>query len=274
MALLRPIETIESRLSDIPIQSGQLIFCTDTNDIYMDNSEHDRVHMTDIIKLKTEDDRRSIFVPLIGKIYLVEESNILYTHNGMDWETISMDICVDIEDIPYNQLIPGILQKKGQVYAPRTLGSVVYMEDGKTLNETITELKKLAVRPILTTLRKTVKITTDTNTVPISIDGFDKNTDTLLVYINSTYIEEVEDYRVVDNSNIEKVEGLWYGTQDETIFNFVVVKLTNPQTLSVDNLKSNEIEVTELVKKIDKYESTIELLLKKVSDLESRLNNE
>lgn len=272
MALLRPIETIESRLSDIPIKSGQLIFCTDTNDIYMDNSENDRIHMTDIIKLKTEADRGSIIVPLIGKIYLVEDSNILYKYNGLEWETISMDICIDIEEIPYTQLIPGTLQKKGQSYAPRTIGSVVYMEDGKTLNETITELKKLAVRPVLTTLRKTVKVTTDTNTVPINIDGFNKNTDTLLVYVNSTYIEEVEDYTIVNNSSIKKVKGLWYGTQDETIFNFVVVKLTNPQTLSVDNLKSNEIEVTELVKKIDKYESTIELLLEKVSDLESRIN--
>ena len=57
MALLRPIETIESRLSEIPIKIGQIIFCTDTNDIYMDNSENERTHMTDIIKLKTENDR-------------------------------------------------------------------------------------------------------------------------------------------------------------------------------------------------------------------------
>ena len=274
MALLRPIETIESRLSEIAIKPGQLIFCIDTNNIYIDNYDNHRVHMTDIIKLKKETDRDSIIAPLIGKIYLVEETNKLYKYNGLDWETISIDISINIDQTPYTELVPCTLEKKSQAYAPRTLGSVVYLQDGKNINDTITELKKLmAVQPVLTSLKNTVVITKDTNTVSIGIDEFDKDRDILFVYVNSTYIEEGQDYIIVDNVNIRKSSGVWDTTTGTNTFNFVVIRLTNIQTLSESKKQINLNQISELVEKVNNYESTISLLLDKISSLEQRLDN-
>lgn len=279
MALLRPIETIQSRLSEIPIKTGQIIFCTDTNDIYMDNSDNDRTHMTDIIRLKTEKDREDLFVPLIGKMYLVEETNILYKYNGTDWETISIDIAINTDSIAYNQLVPGTLQKKGQGYAPRTLGSVVYLEDGNTVNDAINELKNRT--PILTTLRNTVKIITDVDTVSIGISGYNKDTDILFVYVNSTYLEQVQDYTIVDNNTIKNVGSTWNGAEEIQIFNFVVLKLTIPQTtFSVSEAKILAEEVDDITLSdnttqtttVSNYDdSTIELLLNKIASLESQM---
>lgn len=281
MALLKPVETIQSLLSDIPIKEGQIIFCTDTNDIYMDNSQGERTHMTDIIKLKTEDDRDSLFVPLIGKIYLVEETNILYKYNGSDWETISIDISINISDIPHSSLVPGTLQKKGQGYAPRTLGSVVYLDDGTTVANAISELKKNKAT-VLKSLRNTVKISTNVDKVSIGIEDFNKDTDILFVYVNSTYIEETQDYIIEDNSTIKKVSEMWKGEEETQIFNFVVLKLTpsavptvfeNKLTLEeegkVVNISSNN--TTELLNKISLLETHVEKLIEYNKNLIDRV---
>lgn len=67
----------------------------------------------------------------------------------------------------------------------------------------------------------------DTNTVPIGISAFNKDTDILYVYENSTYIEVTEDYTIDSASeNIIKVSGVWAGT-NATIFNFIVLKNVN-----------------------------------------------
>ena len=274
MALLRPIETIESRLSEIAIKQGQLIFCTDTNNIYLDNCDNCRVHMADIIKLKSESDREFIIAPLIGKIYLVEETNKFYKYNGSDWETISVDISINADKVPHTDLVPCTLEKKNQAYAPKTLGSVVYLQDGKTVNDTITELKKqISIQPALTTLKNTVVIDKDTNTVSIGIDNFNKTTDILFVYVNSTYIEVDQDYTIVDDNTIQKSNGVWEATTDKTTFNFVVIKLTKVQTVSRE--KQIELDkIAELTEKVNSYESTISLLLDKISSLEKRLDND
>lgn len=274
MALLRPIETIESRLSEITIKQGQLIFCTDTNNIYLDNCDNCRVHMADILKLKSESDRKIMIAPLIGKIYLVEETNKFYKYNGSDWETISVDISINADKVPYTDLVPCTLEKKNKAYAPKTLGSVVYLQDGKTVNDTITELKEqMAIQPALTTLKKTVVIDEDTNTVSIGINNFNKTTDILFVYVNSTYIEVDQDYTIVDDNTIQKSNGVWEATTDKTTFNFVVIKLTKVQTVSRE--KQIELDkIAELTEKVNSYESTISLLLDKISSLEKRLDND
>jgi hypothetical protein len=66
-----------------------------------------------------------------------------------------------------------------------------------------------------------------TNTVPIGIQVFNKDTDTLYVYKNSTYIEVTGDYTIDSTSeNITKTSGAWDGN-NATTFNFIVLKNVN-----------------------------------------------
>lgn len=266
MALLKTIEVIYSRLSEVPIKHGQVIFCTDTNDIYLDSSDGSRIHMTDVIKLKTEAERESLFVPLIGKIYLVEESNKLYKHNGTDWETISIDISIDDNNIPYSELIPGTLEKKGVGYAPRTLASAVYLEDGKTVSEKIKELSNNDTQ--LVSFKSSVSINTITTTVPINIEQFDKNSDTLFVYQNSVYLEENQDYILEDNLTISStIDSVFDGTEEEQIFNFVVLKnVIKNYTGTIDGAAIKDGSISEsklssaLILKINTLEEKIKQL--------------
>lgn len=68
-------------------------------------------------------------------------------------------------------------------------------------------------------------ITTNTRFVNITIPDFNKETDLLLVFENSTYIEEGEDYEITpDNRRIEHANNKeWKGGSEEITFNFVVI---------------------------------------------------
>lgn len=276
MALMRLIETIECNISDIPIIPGQIIFCTDTRDIYMDDSNSTRTPMTDIIKIPTEEFRESIFVPLIGKIYLVEETNILYTYNGSEWENITLNIKIGEEsNIKPSELVPGTLEKKGKGIAPRTLASLVYMEDGNNILDIINKLLASSNNNSLAIYKSTTSISTSENTININIPEFDKDNDSIFIYLNSTYIEENQDYIILDNNTIQKSSGSWDGTEEIQTFNFIVYKNVFKEyngVIDATNIKDNTILESklspELQNKINGHEQTITLLQQKIEQLE------
>ena len=73
--------------------------------------------------------------------------------------------------------------------------------------------------------KSTKAISTKTSTVYIDIPEFRKSTDTLFVYVNSTYLEEGQDYNISsDSSRITTVNGSWDGSEDTQLFNFIVFK--------------------------------------------------
>ncbi|MGL5752165.1 MAG: hypothetical protein ACRCXT_16650 [Paraclostridium sp.] len=74
--------------------------------------------------------------------------------------------------------------------------------------------------------KKSVIVNTDTNEVLIGIPDFDKKTDCLMVFKNSTYIEQGIDYDIsADSKKIVSKNGNWNGLKYEGIsFNFIVFK--------------------------------------------------
>lgn len=183
MTMFKPIETLKSNLNSIPIKHGQTIFCTDSNEHYIDNVYGDRIKIGDVITLDTEEDREDIFVPLIDKLYLVLESSKLYRFDGDDW------LCI---------------------------------------NNTSISL-----------LRNTTILTENAPKVSINIPGFDKLKDTLLVHLNSVYLEEGIDYIIDTTSENILPVGFdnWHGdTIDTSVFNFMIFK----NVPCVDNSSSRE----------------------------------
>lgn len=271
MALIKPIEVIQSRLSEVPIKHGQILFCTDTNDIYMDSSEGSRVQMSDIIKLATEEERESMFVPLIGKIYLVEESNKLYSYNGLDWETISIDISINDNTVEYTELTPGILEKKGVKYAPKTLASVVYLEDGDTVSNKIQQMEDSSSSLSYTKNQTITHV--ETARIEIGISGFNKDEDLLLVYKNSVYIEENIEFIISpDSLYIEKIDGTW-NKSGTSCFNFIVLKKLKYKSPEYSDIKDHSITERmlslELLDKINSYQSKINELTQQIQELQS-----
>jgi len=83
---------------------------------------------------------------------------------------------------------------------------------------------------LFTTLRRTVSVSTSVSNIQFlggAITAFNPVNDSLLVYKNSTYIEQGQDYNINANGiSIDKIgEGNWEGTVGVPItFNFVVIK--------------------------------------------------
>lgn len=121
MALTQAIETIKSKLSDIPITMGQVIYVGDAEELYFDSQDGTRVHVTDLIVLATESDRAAIIAPL-QKLYFVVSTGVLWIYAGT-WAQINKEIVRYVRSIypeswagssaPYTYSIPASAHGRG-----------------------------------------------------------------------------------------------------------------------------------------------------------------
>lgn len=77
LADLKLIRTIKSKVASIPIENGQVIFCIDTPDIYMDLNNTERKVYTEIQKL-TSTERIELLAPIQG-FYFETDTYIIYS---------------------------------------------------------------------------------------------------------------------------------------------------------------------------------------------------
>ena len=77
--ILSVIATSASRLSDLSIKDGQLVFVKDKQYIALD-IDNKRVFYNQIISLKTDEERQSILAPIKGLFYFVVSTAVLWTY--------------------------------------------------------------------------------------------------------------------------------------------------------------------------------------------------
>lgn len=100
--------------------------------------------------------------------------------------------------------------------------------------------------------KNTVKITKATSSINIGIPYFDKTTDILMVYKNSVYLEENQDYTISsDSTTINAVDGQWNTQNIEMTFNFVVFKNV-PEASELDGklLKNKTVGLEKLTDEV------------------------
>lgn len=85
--VLSAIATVNSRLSDLEVKDGQLIFVQDKNTIALDFGGKRRLYKQ-IEELSTEDARLSLLAPVIGRYYYVVETGVMWTYRN-DWVQIT-----------------------------------------------------------------------------------------------------------------------------------------------------------------------------------------
>lgn len=214
MRMFKPIETIKSNLDVIPITHGQFICCTDSQEIFIDNELNERIILGDIVLLDTEEDRESILVPLINKLYVVKESSKIYRYTGTEWSCLSNN-------------------------------TSIYL------------------------VKNTVTITENTPNIPIGIPGFDKTKDSMMVFINSVFLNEGTDYTIdTASKNIlpPTTETNWTASVDiPSVFNFIIFK-----NISYSNLNAVENHNEELVSEMSniKKENAIMLYMMMVNNID------
>lgn len=86
--ILSVIATVGSKLSDLSIQDGQLIFIQDRQKIAMD-MDGKRIFYNEIKELASEASRKSLLAPIAGSYYFVIETAVLWTYRDSAWVRIT-----------------------------------------------------------------------------------------------------------------------------------------------------------------------------------------
>lgn len=79
--ILSVCATVGSRLSDLVIKNGQLIFVQDKHRIALDYGDK-RVFYNQIEEIATEDERKSILAPVTGLYYFVIDTAVFWTYRN------------------------------------------------------------------------------------------------------------------------------------------------------------------------------------------------
>jgi hypothetical protein len=88
MASITYYSTIASKIDNINIQDGNLIFCRDTRTIYLD-ARGERTPYNTFINLQTEEQRETLKNPLEG-FYFIQKSKSIWNYSSLNgWELIT-----------------------------------------------------------------------------------------------------------------------------------------------------------------------------------------
>lgn len=85
-AIVKFYYTTNSKLNELPIVDGQVIFVHDTKKFYLDMSGV-RVGYSDIQVLPSDSDRTAILAPVEG-FYFVDDTNVMWRYKG-GWKQIT-----------------------------------------------------------------------------------------------------------------------------------------------------------------------------------------
>lgn len=103
--ILSVVETTASRLPDLSIKNGQLIFVKDSQKIALD-IDNKRTFYNQTVVLQTESERSSLLAPIVGLFYFVIETTILWTYQTEGWiqittppSAIEQTAAIDTDDI-------------------------------------------------------------------------------------------------------------------------------------------------------------------------------
>ena len=103
-ATVKFVSTTSSKLPQLSIENGQLIFVTDTRTIYLDFNGV-RTEYNQIVVLFNENQRLSLAYPIEGLFYFVKETNVLWRYDGnYQWVQLTSPPKENIIFLNYNEL--------------------------------------------------------------------------------------------------------------------------------------------------------------------------
>lgn len=87
-AVMSVIATVNSKLSNLPVEDGQLIFVQDKQTIALDFGGKRKLY-TQIEELATEESRTSLLAPVTGRYYYVMDPPVLWRYQENGWVQIT-----------------------------------------------------------------------------------------------------------------------------------------------------------------------------------------
>lgn len=119
-AILSACATVGSKLSDLAIKNGQLVFVQDKHRVALDFNDK-RVFYNQIEELSTETERASMLAPINGIYYFVIDSAVLWTYQNR-W----IQITTPPEDVVFIGVELPVMGSNKTLYVDMTGGISVW----------------------------------------------------------------------------------------------------------------------------------------------------
>lgn len=114
--VLSLIATSSSRIRELPVKNGQLVFIQDIGRIAFDYNNK-RVYYNQIVELDTEAERQELVSPLNGYYFIIDSGVLWHYKNG--WTPITSEP----EEIVFIGVELPLLGQKNKIYANTTSGA-------------------------------------------------------------------------------------------------------------------------------------------------------
>lgn len=121
------VSTIDSKLSQLELKNGQLIFTGDTRKIYLDFNDI-RTEYSQIIVLAKEESRLTYLSPITG-FYFVQETKVFWRYENGEWIQLTSPPKETVVFIDYEQLPP-----KGEPKVLYVTENQTYVWNGSSYN--------------------------------------------------------------------------------------------------------------------------------------------
>lgn len=131
--IMSVIGTVKSRLPDLSIKNGQLIFVQDSPTIALDFNGK-RTFYNEIVTIPTEEQRQAILAPISGSFYFVIETAILWTYH-----TSWIQITTSPQDIVFIGTELPELGKRQTLYADKHNQNISIWDDKTSSYEIIAD---------------------------------------------------------------------------------------------------------------------------------------
>lgn len=262
MATLIYKETTRDQLSQLAIQSGQIIRCYDTSEIFYDVTNSTRIKTTKVQLLSTEDDRVALEDPNDVTLYITIDSKSFYRYLYDEWKTVSdsSDI-VDIIAI-YTGLNIGtsyVNQGADKIrYGLRTLAKAVYTEDGHTVEEALMNITKLGTSIAFVTATQNNQTSFE---IPFPFEEYLEKGNSFMVYIGTTFVDNRRWTMSSDQKSINFMDGysVKLGRTVTFVFLFNSKAPINTELLSTNMDGKYLANGTVPIIKMERYSSSLTL---------------
>ena len=147
MAVLKYIESPRKDLGSIVIDSGLVINCNDSIEIFFDMTDEIRMQTEKIVILQLTQERFSLQqsnTASNAKLYYVKENESFYIYGNDGWTVvITTNEIGHIIGNPKN-IVPTSITRGDTTYAPLTLATQVFTDDGETVESKLDQIGQLS----------------------------------------------------------------------------------------------------------------------------------
>lgn len=214
------IEIYKRDLDSIDKQIGNFIYCTDTEETFLDAYYNVRLKLKNVVYVFSELDRENIERPMLNTMYAVRATKSIYKYEKK-WftvlETTNLLSLVYLDEIFIETTLK---DKKGNTIVPITVDTAVRMDNtGIYLKEELDSIVYTTENVTKIVYGESTEANRSVFRIPFPIDNYDFKKNLFEVMVNDLYVEP-SNYTISNKKYITFNKPLEVGSLIKYIFKY------------------------------------------------------